>query len=321
MANRRYPKIHIRSKNELAKHICGGFSYNKALALIKDVCKNHSRYWKDSVKYSKPEEQKYVRNAKGTPLGKLLEEINRKVLAPHDSMLPNFIFGGISGRNHVGAVRSLLGSKRKRTLLGLDITRFFEQVSEDRVCNFFQKKCECSCEAAQMLARLCCVPKGPKGSGRPHKTLARGFSTSSRLAVWCNLDTFIKLDYLVKKRLKGKDPRLAIYVDDIGITASRVTESEMEKLYLDIEKLFLEGDRNQPLPLNNTKKKIITHEKTPEHLGIKMLRNKLRVGNRTQGKINRVKSKLMKTLPTKDRAHAKNKKKSLHRYKRYVEGK
>ena len=306
MKTRRYPKLYIRSKNELAKHLSHSkFSKEEALVLINDVSTNFDNYWRDNKNQSKPEKDKYVRSAKRTALGRLLDNINKTILAPHDKMLPNFIFGGVQGMNHVRAVEHLLGKKRRRILLKLDITRFFEQISEDRVYHFFQNKCECSNKAAKLLAGFCCVSVGSKEKPEKEKTIARGFATSSRLAVWCNLDIFIKLDQLIKKRLKGKDPRMAIYVDDIGITACKVSKEEMKKLYMEIQSLFLESDVNQILPLNEKKMDILSHEETPEHLGLRMYRNRLAIGAKTKSKL--------------DRAKTKSKRKALLKYKKYVE--
>ena len=93
--SRRYPKIGIRSKNELAKRISGkGLSQQQALDLINDVVKNRDKYWKDS-KMSEPLSEKWVRNASHTNYGKLLSLISTRVLAPHDNMVPDFIFGGL----------------------------------------------------------------------------------------------------------------------------------------------------------------------------------------------------------------------------------
>ncbi len=306
MQNRRYPKLHIRSKNELAKHLSHAkFPKAEALALINDVQKNFDSYWRDNKSQSKPEKEKYVRSAKRTPLGRLLDNINKLVLAPHDNLLPDFIFGGIQGLNHAKAVEHLLGRKRRRVLLKLDITRFFEQIREERVLHFFQNKCVCSHKAAKLLASACCVSIGPKDRPGDYKTIARGFATSSRLAVWCNLDTFLKLDRLVKKRLKGKDPRIAVYVDDIGITASRASKEDMEELYKEIQELFTKSDKNQILPLNDEKKDIVSHEQTPEHLGLRMYRNRLSIGAKTKSKLAKAKTK--------------SKRKSLLHYKRYIE--
>jgi len=306
MQTSRYPKLYIRSKNELAKHLSHSkFPKEEVLALINDVLNNFTRYWRDNEYRSEPEKEKYVRSAKRTPLGRLLDNINKAVFAPHDKMLPDFIFGGVKNMNHAKAAKYLLGKKRKRTSLKLDITRFFEQISEERVYHFFRDKCACSKRAAALLASFCCVPEGPKDSVSERKTIARGFATSSRLAVWCNLDTFIKLDRLVKKRLKGKDPRIAIYVDDIGITASRVLKEEMEKLSYDAENLLLNTDRNQKLPINKKKTKISSHEEGIEHLGLRLYRNRLSIGAKTKSKI--------------DRARNRGERKPLIRYKHYIE--
>lgn len=306
MQTSRYPKLHIRSKNELAKHLSHSkFQKEEALALINDVLNNFTEYWKDNEYRSEPEKEKYVRSAKRTPLGRLLDNINKTVLAPHDKMLPDFVFGGIKNMNHAKAAKYLLGKKRKRTSLKLDITRFFEQISKERVYHFFRDKCACSKKAAALLASFCCVPEGPKGNASEHKTIARGFATSSRLAVWCNLDTFIKLDRLVKKRLKGRDSRIAIYVDDIGVTASRVSKEEMGKLSFEVENLLLNTDRNQKLPINKKKTKISSHEEGIEHLGLRLYRNRLSIGAKTKSKI--------------DRAKSRNERKPLIRYKHYIE--
>lgn len=319
MQANRYPKIHILSKNELAKHISHSrFPKEKALTLINNVIANFDKYWKDS-KRSDVASEKFVRSAKGTQLGVSLQKINEMVLAPHDKLLPGFIFGGLEGTNHIKAAAHLLGNKRKRILLKADISRFFEQVSADRVAQFFQHKCKCSKKAARLLSNLCCVPFGAKGSGSSRKTLARGFATSSRLAVWCNLDLFVKLERLVQKRLKGKDSRVAIYVDDIGITASRVSEKEMDDLYLEIRKLLATADPNQPLPLNDKKKKVISHLEGMEHLGIRLNRRSLSIGAKTRSKRDKLKKKLQGNLTVEERARLRRKYKALSFYKKYTE--
>ena len=119
------------------------------------------------------------------------------------------------------------------------------------------------------------------------------------------MDTFIKLDRLIKKRLKGNDPRVAIYVDDIGITASRVSKEEMGKLSLEVESLLLNTDRNQKLPINKRKTKISSHEEGIEHLGLRLYRNRLSIGAKTKSKIDRIRNR--------------SERKPLIRYKHYIE--
>lgn len=330
MPTNRYPQLHIRSKNELAKHICNKkVPFEKALALINDVQQNYDSYWRDHPKYSQPDKGKWVRDASQSNLGKLLKLIDAQVLKPHDDIVPSFIFGGLSGRNHKGAVTHLLGTKRKRVMLKLDITKFFEQNSHDRVYHFFLNKAGCSKVSAKLLADMCCVYYGSKAQPKDYKTIARGFPTSPRLAVWCNLDVFIKLDRLVRKELKGKDPKIAIYVDDIGITASRVSKEAMMKLYPKV-KAILESDINQPLPLNPTKTKIVFHSGDTfdikgtylgkfgfELLGLQMGRNKLTLGTKTRWKLMNV-TQHYKASNRKNKSLRKSRKSTL-RYKDYIE--
>ncbi len=319
MQSKRYPRIYIRSKNELAKQISHkGFSRQQALSLINDVTINFNQYWKDHSKMSEPAKGKFVRSANRTPLGTLLEKINKMVLAPHDNLLPVFIFGGVKEKNHVKAAKHLLGKKRQRVLLKLDITKFFEQIKKERVFHLFRNRFDCDERASKLLANLCCVPTGEKGSGSLEETIGRGFATSSRLAIWCNLDVFIRIDYLVRKRLSGKDARLAIYVDDIGITASRASKEEMEKLALEIKDILLKFDPNQSLPLNDKKTKVISHKEGPQHLGVSLGRNKLSLGVKTKSKKDKIKKMLKSDISKEERQYWRGKKRSIAQYENYV---
>jgi len=318
MLKNRYPKISIRSRNELAKHISSKtLPYDVVLGLINDVIANFNKYWYDSSE-SEPEKGKFVRSAIGTPLNKLLKLIDQKVLAPHDRLIPDFIFGGVSGKNHIQAAYYLLGKRRDRTLLGLDIKRFFEQINQQRIFYLFYSRCGCSVEGANLLAQLCCVPLGPKNSGGVGTSIARGFATSPRLALWSNLDTFIKISWVVKKKLKGHDPKIAIFVDDIGIDASRVTPEKMEEVFKKINDVLVNFDHNQRLPINPDKKKLQLHSKGAEHLGLKLGRNKLAMGRRTRSRKDNVKILLSRTSSETERSNLKIKKISYYKYQQQI---
>ena len=310
----KYPKLNILSKNELAKHIHSkDFSIDEAKTLINQVLLDPESHWKDSKRYSKPETGKYERNAKRTPLGDLLKKIDSKVLAPCDNLLPAFIFGGIKNSSHIKASKHLLGNKRKRSLLGLDIKSFFETIKEDRVSYFF-KKCGCSLKASKLIAKLCCVPLGEKGNGSKVRTIARGFATSPRLAVWCNLETFMEVERISKAVLKNSDPRIAIYVDDVGITASRVTDSDLEEVKIKAIEILSNFDKNQKLPVNDKKTKKQNYLTGIEHLGLRYERNKLLVGKKTTSKLDKV-SREYEHGNENTKKLLKNKKKAYFRYK------
>ena len=319
MQNRRFPKIAIRNKNDFSKHISQPrFAQKEALNLINRVKNDFDKYWKDSGS-SDVAKGKYVRNASKTPLGILLHKIDEKVLKPHDSKLPKIFFGGVEGSNHKQAVEYLKLRKRGMVLIKLDLSRFFEQISAERVQNFFQYKCDCDYKGAKLLVDFCCVPKGAKGSGNTEKTIARGFATSQRLAVWCNLDTFIRLERFIAKKLKRNSPRIAIYVDDIGISASGVSVTEMSKLLPELEAI-LNSDPYQKLKLNDNKTAVIS-QKTGrvEHLGITVQGNNFFVGAKTKKKMDRIKAKLKKSTSVEEKAELKNNLRDINRYRKYIE--
>jgi hypothetical protein len=317
MVKERYPKIGIRSKNELAKRISGsGMSFDSALELISNVIKHFNDYWYDSLD-SDPDKSKYVRSAFNTPLGKLLSLIDQKILAPYDRLIPEYIFGGFSGKNHLQAAHYLLGKEKKRTLLGLDVQGFFEQIHQKRVFHLFYSKCGCGQEGARLLSQLCCVPSGPKLASTKEHILARGFATSTRLSTWCNLDLFIRLQWLVKKQLRSHDPRLAIFIDDIGVSASRVTHEQMEELSNEIEHLLINFDPNQKLPINPRKKKICDFTRA-EHLGMKLGRNKLSMGYKARSRRDRVNEQLKKIVTESKRKSLIKTRKAYQKYQSQI---
>lgn len=66
-----------------------------------------------------------MRDASYTKFGKLLKLINKKILAPHDAMLPDFLFGGITGRND-GQTYDITGEYRGKwcfEILGIQMGR------------------------------------------------------------------------------------------------------------------------------------------------------------------------------------------------------
>lgn len=297
----KYPKINLYSEKQLINCLSGrGLSFDTTAELLEDCLNNKDKYWRDNMEKSDSGREKWFRNAHGTPLGKLQELISGRILAPYDKYLPSFVHGGITGKGVKTAANSLLGKKRHRMLLKIDMAHFFEHVSYGGVVDLFENEFGCSPKVAKIIAEMSCVPEGAKGNGdKRHMVLARGFSASGRIAVWCNINLFMKIFYLVNKKLKGHDPRIAIYMDDIGITASRVESAQMASLYKDILKLIGKTD----LEVNERKTVIVDymHRKynpldgslcakpAPfEFLGIELGRNKLLPGVKIRGDVSRL---------------------------------
>lgn len=266
--------INIDSTNALAIRLKGKLlSKQQAKTLIDKVSKNHESLWKDNISASQPEKGKWVRSAYGTDLGKLLKMIDTRVLAPLDGELPSFIFGGRTGMSNVTAAKHLLGYEKKRSLLALDIKRFFESVELHQVEKFYLSQ-GCSKRFARQAARFSCVPRGSKTEPEKTIALARGFSTSTRLAVWSFINAFYQIQNLVMKELRDHDPRIAIFIDDIGISASNVTEEQMLKLAPKIDQILNKASKNA-VRLNQEKTKLMNYKSGIEHLGVMLTRKKL----------------------------------------------
>lgn len=258
MISQSYPKLNLYTKKQLANAIRGkNLSFDEAIKLIDDCLANKDNYWFDNQEESKPDDDKWVRSASKTSLGKLQKRINQQILAPHDNELPIFIYGGVGKKGIKNAAIALQGKNNKRTLLKVDMRRFFEHITYEDIVRTLVCHCNCGKDVAQIIAEIACVRMGKKSLDNTNeKVLARGFSTSSRLAVWCNLILFRKLFYCMSKRLKGHDPRIAVYMDDIGITASRVDSTTLSSLYNDIVELI---ENTSKLELNKNKTKIIDY--------------------------------------------------------------
>lgn len=229
-----YPKLNIRSKTDFKKWIASKrLPADEAQMLINACKKQKDDFWHDYDEMCEPEKSKYTRSAyKRKPLYRLLGIIDKGLLAPYDKNLPCHIYGGRRKISSIDAAGSLINYFRKRWLLKLDLKRFFEQVPRERVFKFFYHKCGCKSEFANYVADLCCVPEGPKGSGSSKQYIARGFAPSTRLAVWTNLDFFMQLRKLVFQsfELRKHDPRLMVFIDDIGITVSNTDQKSLEQL-------------------------------------------------------------------------------------------
>jgi hypothetical protein len=313
-----FPKINIRSKNELAKRIAGkDLSFGDALELVNIVLKNFDRLWYDSSRASKPEEGKFVRAAiKGSALDRLLKLINVKILSQYDELVPSYVFGGLKKRNHVGAAMSLVNG-RKAVFLSFDIQKFFETIDSTRVESFLVLA-GCSKRAASILSRICCVPEGAKNSLEKKKVLARGFATSSRLALWCSLGNMIKIKRLLSKYI-NLEPKLAIYVDDIGVSLSGPSDNEIKEIQLEIIRVIETSDPRINLSVHKKadKLKVQNISSRPEHLKILLGKGKIAIGSRTRGKIARIKLK-RKYDAGKERVKIKNVARGLRNYKKQI---
>ncbi len=283
-----YPPLSIHSKKQL-ESLAGN---NKA-ATVKEwitLCSQDcSKLWRDNVRLSDPTKDKFVRTAKGTALGKLLTLLDRRVLKPHDELLPPYLFGGLHKRNHIQAALNLVGTQNERIFIFLDLQRFFEQITFDRIVDLLYKDMGCSLRAARWITNLVCVPEGPKNQPTGNRVLARGFPTSSRIAIWVCLKFFSELNNLLKHRWSTKhDARLSIFVDDIGISVSDINSRQAQALVKAINRLA----EKHSLIFNPTKIRVLRYDEAVTHLGLQIKKNRVIPSRQTQGKLHRYQSQL-----------------------------
>ena len=287
--------------------------FNETLAIIKDVSINKDKYWHDNLKESKIEKNKYVRSAYKTPLGYLLKTFDTRVLSKCDYMLPSFIFGGVSGKNHVRAARNLIAGK-DRAYFKVDLEKFFEQINITNVNNFFIKS-GCSRDMANFISRMCCVAMGSKDNPSSKIVLARGFSTSPRLAVWCNILAFLTLDQKLSRVLKYTNYKLSVYVDDIGVTSGSKDLELMNKAFEITKAVLRKNGLKTNDDLNKSKPPIKLSGKQ-EYLGLRLGSKKITIGWKTQKKLAGIKATTKKD--PKKRKTLKEKLRGLRIYNSYV---
>jgi hypothetical protein len=119
---------------------------------------------------------------------------------------------------------------------------------------------------------------------------------------------------LAKRHFKGHDPRVAIFVDDIGVTASRVERDAVEKFSLKIEDMF----NARALPINTSKKKIRSTSQGMQHLGLKLGRNKISMGSKTESRMARVRIDLKKPFPKTERDKLLQRSRAYYAYKKHI---
>jgi hypothetical protein len=100
------------------------------------------------------------------------------------------------------------------------------------------------------------------------------------------INFFLEVWNLVRKRLKGHQPCIAVYVDDIGISAIDVRKEQLERLYEEIVSVSVKHG----LALNHEKREICGHDEYQEFVGIRLNKRRVSVGKKALSKEKRLRS-------------------------------
>ena len=97
------------------------------------------------------------------------------------------------------------------------------------------------------------------------------------------MTAFHRINDLVMKKLKAYDPRMAVFIDDIGISASRVPEDLLRSLVKGIDDI-LSHESKGAVRLNTAKTNVFNFKDGINHLGVTLNRNKLILPSDLQSK-------------------------------------
>ncbi|MBP6924369.1 MAG: hypothetical protein KBB78_02270 [Candidatus Pacebacteria bacterium] len=325
----KHPKLNLRTEKDLLRFLNAAKTVktkNKTLkkqVTSKDLhflSENAHLEWSDHPTESNPIKKKYVRFVKpGSSLNITNRRLNAALKLTLDKKVPGIFYGSVSKKSHIQAAEVLCNGKNT-TIISLDITRFFESISPSRVARFFGKA-GCSPEIIKVLVDITCVPLGSKNEPLSDYSLARGFPTSPRLALWATYEIFVKLNRVLLKNFPHLSPKMVIFVDDVGISIKNATIIDVEAIK---ETAFsiIENDKNG-INLEVHKKppklKVRHISQTAEHLGLVIGKKSLAPGFKTRVKIGDVKTKLSdKSLSKTERETALQHKRGLMNYKRSV---
>ncbi|MCA9364192.1 hypothetical protein KC727_03160 [Candidatus Kaiserbacteria bacterium] len=325
----KHPKLNLRTEKDLLRFLNASKEIKtkrgtlKRPVLFKDLTYLYEEPrldWSDHPTESDSTKEKYVRSIKpGSILNTANRRLNEALRRTLDEQASQIFYGSVSKKSHIQAAGSLCNGKNT-TIVSLDITRFFESISSDRVARFFCKA-GCSPEIAKKLVAVTCVPVGPKEKPEEKYSLARGFPTSPRLALWSTFEIFVKLNRVLQKKFAHLSPKIVVFVDDIGISLKNATGEDIQAvkeiafsvIESDTKDLSLKVHKNPP------KLKIQHISENPEHLGLVIGKKNLSLGFKTRSKIGDVKVRLSdRTLSQEDRYKALQNKRGLMNYKRSI---
>lgn len=205
------------------------------------------------------------------PLSQLRRIHNRINKLLSQISVPDYLNSGVKSRSNVKNAAAHAGANK---LLKIDITKYYQSITEEQVRKCFRKTFQCSPEVSNLLASLCCV-KGhlPTGS-----TISQSMSFAVNRPIFDNLNIYSN----------SKGIKFTCYVDDLTFSGEDIPSGFCEYVVGYIKKS--RGYKCHKIRrYNSGTDKPVT--------GVILSNGKLKVMNRHVKKIN-VLYKKMKTMTT-----------------------
>ena len=119
--------------------------------------------------------------------------------------------------------------------------------------------------------------------------------------------------------LRSHDPRAMSFVDDIGISASKVSDEKMNEVEKIVRDVLLNFDKNQPLPVNPKKTQIKKFGHGAKILGTIQNTKNISISSETRGKIFKVKNDLRQVNSREERVLLLRRRRGLLQHKKQVD--
>ncbi len=196
------PLYRMRSRKRLAADV-----FNIELSLLERLAANSNNYRVFNIKQGDKSRQVEVPKA-------IVERLHRRLFALLERIeKPLYLHSGVKKRSYLTNARAHLGS---RSLVKLDLKKFYPSVRADMVYRFFHDALQCSPDVAGLLTRLC-VYDGhvPTGS-----------CLSQLLAFFAVKPLFDEIDSLAK----SEGLYFTAYVDDMTLSGERATPAFLWKV-------------------------------------------------------------------------------------------
>lgn len=150
---------------------------------------------------------------------------------------PHYLKGGISGTDHI---KNAEVHTNKTILIQEDITRFYPNITHDKVKKLFQNFFKCTPEVSELIADICCI----------NNTLITGSSISTDISN----SIFYKAEPILFQELQNKyNCTYSRYIDDITVSSkNRLSKQDISQIKIKI-KAFL---ASQGFKTNRSKSQI-----------------------------------------------------------------
>ncbi len=152
------------------------------------------------------------------------------------------VFSGIPGKSYIDNGLYHIGCKY---IVAFDISKFFPNISREKVYNFFRNKLENSSDVAKILTDLCIIDLEninnlnkdiyeylKENKIRHSKHIPTGSSISCIMSYLANIDMFDEISRVVE----NSGCKISIYVDDVVVSSNKRISTQLTKKVISIIK-------------------------------------------------------------------------------------